>query len=324
MAKGKPLRRSKRARRRAEVWLTRLGLAIIPRLPRRVILGLSRVLGALAFRFSKRYRRSGLANLDLVFGDTKSREEKCRLLRASLQTMSLTMLDVLWFTRDSAARMERWFVAGRGLESDVNVRQARVGVTGHFGNWEMLGRFWAHRYESLMSVAMPLKNAAVDALMQRARGITGQVIVPREGALKKLVRHLREGGTVGLLLDQNTAPDDGGVFVDFFGVPATVSPVAGILASMTHAEIIFAYALPRPDGTYVGEMPHRISPEEIARMDRKTAAEVLTRRINPLYEEAILAHPQHWLWSYKRWRYIPEGAGAGHFPPYAYPVCRKK
>ena len=297
----------------------RLGLAAIPRLPRGAVLALARALGSAAYVFSARDRQLGLENLDLAFGNSKTPAEKRRILRESLQHFALTMLDLLWFMRDSAARMERWFVAAPSLETALARRVARVGVTGHFGNWELMGRYWALRTGAMMSVAMPLKNPAVDALLQQARQITGQQIVAREGALKKLVRFLRAGGTVGLLLDQNTAPEEGGVFADFFGKPVAVSPAAGLLAPMTGAETIFAYALPRADGTYLGEMPHWISAEEIAALDRKNAARELTQRITGYYEEAIRARPECWLWSYKRWRHIPAGMAAEGFPSYAKP-----
>ena len=310
---------AKRIRRALEAPLTRLGLAVIPRLPRRVVLALARALGWGAYVFSARDRRLGLANLDLAFGAEKTAAEKRRILRASFRNFALVMLDLLWFTRDSAARMERWFEAAPSMETAMANRVARVGVTGHFGNWELGGRYWALRGGSTMSVAMPLKNPAVDALLQRARQVTGQQVIAREGALKKLVKFLRAGGTVGLLLDQNTAPEEGGVFVQFFGKPVAVSPAAGILAPMTGAEILFAHVLPRPDGTYVGEAPHVISPAEIAALDRATAARELTRRITGFYEEAIRARPDCWLWSYKRWRHIPAGMPADGFPTYATP-----
>lgn len=306
-----------RMRQALEAPLTRLGLAVVPRLPRRAVLGLARLLGAGGYLFSARSRRLGLANLDLAFGETKTPAEKRRILRESLQNFSLTLLDLLWFSRNSAARLERWFEAAPALEATMANRAARVGVTGHFGNWELIGRNWALSPGGLTSVAMPLKNPVVDALLRQARQMTGQRIVGRDGALKKLIRCLREGGTVGLLLDQNTDPDEGGTFVEFFGLPVAVSPAAGILASMTGAEIIFAYALPRADGTYLGELPHVIPAAEIAAMDRATAAQELTRRITGFYEEAIRARPECWLWSYKRWRHVPTGMPQDGFPYYA-------
>lgn len=306
-----------RLRQALEAPAMRLGLAVVPRLPRRAALALARALGDGAYLFSARSRRLGLANLDLAFGDSKTPAEKRRILRASLRNFSLTMLDLLWFSRDSAARMERWFEAAPSMRESLAQPAARVGVTGHFGNWELTGRYWALRTGAMMSVAMPLKNPAVDVLLQRARQDNGQQVVAREGALRKLVKFLRAGGTVGLLLDQNTAPDEGGTFVEFFGKPVAVSPAAGLLAPMTGAEILFGYALPRPDGSYLGETPHAIPPAEIAALDRATAARELTQRITEFYEEAIRARPECWLWSYKRWRHVPPGMPKDGFPYYA-------
>ena len=306
-----------RLRQALEAPAMRLGLAVVPRLPRGAVRWLARRLGDAAYLVSARSRRLGLANLDLAFGAAKTPAEKRRILRESLRNFSLTMLDLLWFSRNSEARMARWFDVSPALRDTMARRVARVGVTGHFGNWELVGRYWALAAGSLTSVAMPLKNPAVGELLREARELTGQQIVAREGALKKLVRALRDGGTVGLLLDQNTDPEEGGTFADFFGKPVAVSPAAGILASMTGAEIIFAYALPRPDGTYRGELPHVIPAAEIAAMDRATAAQALTRRITGFYEEAIRAHPECWLWSYKRWRHVPPGLPKDGFPYYA-------
>ena len=306
-----------RLRQALEAPAMRLGLALVPRLPRGAVLALARGLGTAAYLFSARTRRLGLANLDLAFGAAKAPAEKRRILRESLRNFSLTMLDLLWFSRHSEARMARWLAVTSGMRDAMANRVARVGVTGHFGNWELIGRYWALAAGGLTSVAMPLKNPAVGELLRAARELTGQQIVEREGALKKLVRCLRAGGTVGLLLDQNTAPDEGGTFADFFGKPASVSPAAGSLASLTGAEIIFAYDLPQPDGTYLGEMPHRIPAAEIATLDRATAAQELTQRITGFYEEAIRAHPECWLWSYKRWRHVPPGTPKDGFPYYA-------
>ncbi len=306
-----------RLRQALEAPLMRLGLAVVPRLPRGAVRWLARRLGDAAYGFSAHSRRLGRANLDLAFGATKSTAEKNRILRESLRNFSLTMLDLLWFSRDSEARMARWLEIAPDMRAAMAHRGARVGVTGHFGNWELVGRYWALAAGGLTSVAMPLKNPAVDALLRRARELTGQQIVEREGALKKLVRCLRAGGTIGLLLDQNTDPDEGGTFADFFGKPVAVSPAAGSLASLTSADILFAYALPRPDGTYLGQAPHLIPAAEIAALDRATTAQELTRRITGFYEEAIRVHPECWLWSYKRWRHVPPGMSKDGFPYYA-------
>ena len=313
----------KKGRMALEAPFTRVALAVIPRLPRWAVLGLARAMGNAGYWFSAHNRRLGLANLDLAFGDSKTPKEKAWILRESLRNFALVMLDLLWFSRDPEARVERWYRSTPRLEEAMSRPVARVGVTGHFGNWELTGRYWAHRSGALMSVAMPLKNPAVDVLLHRAREKNGQQIIAREGALKKLIRFLRAGHTVGLLLDQNTAPDEGGVFADFFGKPVAVSPAAGLLASMTGAEIIFAFALPCPDGSYLGDLPYVIPATEIAALDRARAAREVTQKITSFYEDAIRRRPDCWLWSYKRWRHIPEGMSPDDFPYYADKPPRK-
>ena len=308
---------AKQIRKGLEAPLTKLGLAVIPRFPRCVVLALSRFLGNMAFLFSTRSRRLGLANLDLAFGETKTPTEKRLILRKSIQNFSLVMLDLAWFTRDSATRMEKWFKAAPSMQAIMDHHVSRVAVTGHFGNWELIGRYSAVKSLPLMSVALPLKNPEVEALLQRTRQTTGQRVIPREGAVRKLVRFLKEGGTVAVLLDQNTKLEEGGLFVEFFGKPVAVSAAAGILASMTSSEIAFGYALPHSDGTYLGEVPHVISHAEIAGMDRASMSLEVTRRLTRYYEEAIRARPECWLWSYKRWRHIPAGMSADGFPYYA-------
>ncbi|NCA82985.1 MAG: hypothetical protein EOM72_09615 [Opitutae bacterium] len=308
---------AKKFRQALEAPLARLGLAVVPRLPRRAVLGLARAMGSGSYWFSARTRRMGLANLDLAFGGAKTGAEKRRILRESLRNFALVVLDLFWFSRNSLARMDRWLAVSPDLRTALAKPGARVGVQGHFGNWELIGRYAATQAVSVMSVAMPLKNPAVDALLQAARQVTGQRIIERKGALRKLVRFLRAGGTVGLVLDQNTAPEEGGVFAEFFGLPVAVSPAAGLLASMTGAEIIFPYVLPCADGTYRGELPHVITAEDLASMDRDTLALEITRQITGYYEEAIRLHPECWLWSYKRWRHVPEGMSPGKFPFYA-------
>ena len=308
---------AKALRRVLEAPLTKLGLAVVPRFSRRGVLALSRFLGNAAYVFSTRSRRLGLANLDLAFGDSKTPAEKRTILRKSMQNFSLVVLDLAWFSRDTAARMETWFEAAPSMKDVMARSVSRVAVTGHFGNWELIGRYSAIKLVPLMSVALPLKNPDVEALLQRTRQTTGQRVIPREGALRKLIRFLKEGGTVAVLLDQNTRLEEGGLFVEFFGKPVAVSAAAGLLASMTRSEIAFAYALPRPDGSYLGEVPHVIPYAEISGMNRDSLSLEITRRLTRYYEEAIRARPECWLWSYKRWRHIPAGMPADGFPYYA-------
>lgn len=312
----------KRVRDALEAPLAKVALWAVPRLPRAAVLGLAKAAGTAAFWFSRRDRDVALANLDVAFGEKMGEREKRRVARASMENFALTALDLLWFghPRKGRERLEKWVDAGEKERTWMGDAGPWVAVTGHLGNWELTGRAWAAWGGGLASVSMPLKNARVEAMIRGERQNTGQVMVEREGALRKLVKRLREGGNIGLLLDQNTAPWEGGEYRDFFGLAASMSPVAGALCRLGRAGLVFGYALAGRGGRYRFVLAHRATAEELAAEgDAAGMPERVNARVLAWYEEAIREHPEAWLWSYKRWRYIPLGADPRPFPFYALP-----
>lgn len=304
----------KRQRGRLEVGLVRLAMALVNRLPRRVILGLARFLGAAGFVLARPLRRVGLANLELAYGDALTAREKRRLLKRSFQAFALVTLDVFWFSRRTEERIRRWVSFERPL-SEVLGRGANVCLTGHLGNWEILGLACAIEGYPLASVAMPLKNPEVDLLFNRLRQSTGQTIIPRAGAVRALLRLLREGRNAALLLDQNTRPEHGGLFVDFFGRPATVSGAAVFLAARAGCGIVSGFCLPDGRGGYRVRLPDGLGVPPPRPDDRQVLE--WTARIARLYEDEVRRRPECWLWTYKRWRMIRPGDEPGAYPYYA-------
>ncbi|MFH0878238.1 MAG: lysophospholipid acyltransferase family protein [Lentisphaerota bacterium] len=308
----------KSMRKRLEVAGARLGMVVLGALPRGAILLLARWAGGLTYSCSRSLRRLGMANLDLVFGDTKSASQKAAILKKSLQNFALTILDLVWFSRNAGARLEQ-YVSFEPEGANFFRKAAIICITGHLGNWEIMGRAVSHLGYPLWSVATPLKNPAVDGFLVKARESTGQTIVPRRGALKTLIRGLKDCQKVALLLDQNTAMEEGGRFVDFFGVPATVSPAGAALALQTQAEIMFGFCIPQPDGTYRTRFPARFEMVSVPHDSKEKAIEDLTRRITEVYEQEIRRTPECWLWTYKRWKYIRPGDTPDRYPFYARP-----
>ena len=297
----------------------RLAVALVPRLPRPVVLALARLAGAVAAACPGRHRALALENLAIAFPSSTPAERR-RIFRRSCRNFALVMLDLLWFLRRPAERIARHLRLDDTVEP-VRARVPLVGVTGHLGNWELVGRYWAAASPGgITSVAMPVKNPAVDALLTRLRQNTGQVVVPRQGALRALVHALRNGSTVGLLLDQNTAPSDGGVFVPFFGLPVPVSPAAGLLSRLSRRPVAVAFAFPLPSGDYLLTCPRLFAPEEIAALPKDDLPALFAARLTAVYEQTIRERPDAWLWSYKRWKFIPPGADPAPFPSYARPT----
>jgi KDO2-lipid IV(A) lauroyltransferase len=310
----------KRLRKALEVELIRLGLAVVPRLPRGWVVVMSRGLGRAGFLLARGSRRIGRANLDLALGDEVDSRGKRRILLESFQTFALVVLDILWFTRHPRERLRRYIRFDEATLARLE-QTPLICVTGHLGNWESLGQAVANAGFPLHSVAAPLSNPGVDRLFIPSRQLTGQVILSSEGALRPLLRVLKEGGRFAILLDQNTKPDEGGIFVPFFGVPAPMSAGAAMLALRIRCNLIFGFCIPQPDGTYRVDVPVWIPAGDLPPAGGE-AITTLTHRIAAELEQAVRTYPSQWLWMYKRWKYIPPGADAGAFPFYARPLDR--
>ena len=303
-------------RAKIELVLAKLGLFVVPVLPRRAVLVLARLLAAGAWCVARRERRIGLANLDLAFGDSKTAMEKQAILRESFRTFALMLLDIFWFSKKIHERVARWVEFDPSMEPLWHQR-ATVGITAHLGNWELLGQTVAMRGYPLASLAAPLANPAVDDLFRRVRGVSGQNVIPQQGAVRQLLRALRSGSKIAILLDQNTLPKEGGVFVPFFGLPVPVSAAGAMLGLKTGALFFFGFCLAQSDGRYRCLSTGSFTPPAA---DHPAAVEQLTLRIAAELEQVVRTYPGQWLWMYKRWKYIAPGVGRTRYPYYAKPL----
>ncbi|TAN38387.1 MAG: hypothetical protein EPN23_02295 [Verrucomicrobia bacterium] len=182
----------------------------------------------------------------------------------------------------------------------------------HYGSWELLAMYTAQRKYQLSIVAKKFKNTAVDELWNRLRQRYGITVVYAHNAARTCIRALRENKLVGFMLDQNR-PHDKGVFVQFFGRPASTSPGLAVLASQAQAPVIPVFIQRRADGGHhirilpVIEPPPDRTPETVLRY---------TQLYTSILEREIRAHPDQWIWIHRRWKAQPRPGD-----PLATPVC---
>jgi KDO2-lipid IV(A) lauroyltransferase len=316
----KSMRSSKQIRRAirqpVETFFFRLGTVCVPLLPRLAITAFASVAGTATFLFAKRERQTGLANLNTVFGDSKADAEKKMILKKSLGSFALTMADIFWFSKKTEKRVGKYqrFVPETGPYFE---HRAQVIITAHTGNWELIGLESGLRGLDVASVAAITKNAAVDQYLNALRQQTGQTIIPREGAMRTLVSRFRNNGKAAFVLDQNTPEKQGGIWVDFLGMPTPVSSAPAHLAYRTGTEIIFAFSQPAGGGKYEAHTGPVIHPPPYDRQqDQDAIVKALTQQIVDVISAQIRAHPEHWLWSYKHWRNVAPGDDPAKYPVY--------
>ena len=154
----------------------------------------------------------------------------------------------------------------------------------------------------MMSVAKNIGTRAMTALLARARRSAGQEIVPAAGAFRPLFAGIRAGKSLGLLVDQRVSPDDGGIWVRFFGSPVPVSAAPAFFASRTKTPIFVACSRPLADGRYRCELLDCITPEEAK--DIWSATQRVTRDL----ERIIRRHPSRWVMNYNLFGTLPTPA----------------
>ncbi|MGD9873529.1 MAG: lysophospholipid acyltransferase family protein [Kiritimatiellia bacterium] len=305
-----------KVRQSLELALTRLGVAVIPALPRRAVVHLAGFFGGLAWLFSRHLRRTGRANLDIAFGDSLAAVRKQQILRQSFSSFALVMLDMFWFSRDPENRIRKYVRFDESYEM-LKRKEPKICLTAHLGNWELLGKAASFYGAPMVSVAAPLANPALDSLFNSMRGNTGQTVVSKGGAIRKLMQTLRDGGNIAVLLDQNTKPARGGIFVDYFGLPVPVSSAAATLYLHTKARILFSCCLPEPGGYYRTLPILEITPPDTTGMEKDEAVLTITQAVAKATEQAVREYPGNWLWMYKRWKYHAPGADASRYPFYS-------
>jgi KDO2-lipid IV(A) lauroyltransferase len=261
-------------------------------------------MGDLTYLLLRGRRRIALANLAQAFpGMTEA--ERRSLCRRSCQHLGLVFVELCAIlSRPLDDFLSRITVEGREEHLDRAMRaHGRVlALTAHLGNWEVLSV--AHRITPypLAVVVRPLDAGWLNPLAERLRLRTGVELIDKRKALRPILAALARGSMVGILLDQNAARSEG-VFVPFFGRPASTSRSVALLALRTGAPVVPIFARRERDGRHrvIVRAPLDV-PEE---GDREAMVTALTGRCTEVIETAIREAPEQWLWVHNRWRTRP-------------------
>lgn len=189
-----------------------------------------------------------------------------------------------------------------GFEHYEEAKRRGKGVlfaTAHLGNWELSAFAHALLAEPMWVVVRPLDNPLIDRLVARRRALSGNRVFEKKDFARGILAALKRNEAVGILVDQNAAIADG-LFVEFFGVPACVSPSFAKLAAHTGAAVIPGFAVwDRAARRYVLKFYPILEMTGDAQED--------TRRVQGALERAIREYPDQWLWIHRRWKTRPPG-----------------
>lgn len=276
-----------------------LGLMVFATLPRRALLHLCDFVSAVFYRFDTKGRRYATANLDCIFGSRLTPRRRELILKRSYRSMVRSVGHAFWTCRRAVARVKAAGEMSDAGRAFLAANRPAVTVSGHIGCWEILSQLAFLEGHRMMSVAKNIGSSAMTRLLMRARRSIGQEIVPADGAFKLLMQGLKDGKSLGLLVDQKVSPKAGGVWIRFFGRPMPVSAAPAFFAAKAKTPIVVAWSRPLKDGRYRCEIVHTYSPQ--------AARDIwgLTQAIAHDLERIIRRHPSCWVLNYAYYKKKP-------------------
>ncbi len=277
---------------------------------------LAGLVAALWWRTGRQQRRTVLENLAIAFPQLPE-AERARLGRQSVRQALRSALDFAHLLHSPQAMLTTVTLDPVTTRMrDGGMDRPVMMVIPHLGSWELFGNALTLGGVRASAVAHELRNPYLEGLLRRARTAHGLQIIYSDGAARGIVRAVRQGHHIGLLMDQNTRLQEGGAYVEFFGLPVTVTRAPAVLARRLGMALHVGACVRQQGGFQIVTESLPQPPEAYA--DDLT----LLQAIMAANETLIRRFPEQYLWTYRRWRYIPPGVTAAQrqrYPFYARP-----
>jgi Kdo2-lipid IVA lauroyltransferase/acyltransferase len=275
-------------------------------LPWQASMAAGRFLGFLAFHLFGHLRHVGERNLSIAFPE-KSPAERRRILRGCFDSLGRLLGVFCHFPRcspDDLSKLIEYDAAGEArFMAAKNRGKGMLLITAHLGAWELLPFYYSAFGYPFSFIVRPIENPLIDKWVQRVRTRFGNQALDKRVAGLPCLRLLKNGGTLGILPDLNSLPQEG-IFVPFFGKPGCTTLAVAAFALPTDATIFSIFA---PWDPVRGKYFFIAGPDfELVRTgDRDRDLAINTARMASMFEEIIRTYPDQWLWIHDRWHARP-------------------
>jgi Kdo2-lipid IVA lauroyltransferase/acyltransferase len=272
---------------------------------------LARGLAWLLYHVDSRHRKVGLENLVHAFGDRFSEQDRDQIIRGVYVHFCTMLMEILHTPRKLHLTNWREWIVLEGLapimDQFLTGDRPLIILTGHYGNWELAGYVFGMFGFPTFAVARTLDNPYLDRYLRAFRERTGQLLIPKTGGYDQMVEVLKNNRALTFLADQDAGQR--GLYVDFFGRPASTHKAMALLAIEHRALVVVGVARRIGPGFF-----YEIRCEEVIDPASLTGTaddvRLLTQQFTSALERLIIQDPTQYLWLHRRWKHQPQARKA--------------
>jgi Kdo2-lipid IVA lauroyltransferase/acyltransferase len=291
---------------KAEYYAVRALLGAVGLFPLRASMKLGEFLGTTTVRLFPKLKKTARRNLEIALPETSEKERE-KIICGTFASLGRQLGFVSHFKRFTPEKV-RALVEVVGKEHFDRAHAGGRGIlffTGHFGSWEVFNLLPPAFDETMNILVRRIDNPLVENFVDGLRTRLGCVTLDKKQAARRMFRALENGELLGILADLNVQEREG-VFVDFFGLPASTTTSIAKLALSTNAAVLPAFAVwEEARRKYVVYLEPPVEYEKTEKADEDIRD--LTQKITCVVEKYVRAYPEQWLWVHKRWNTRPKG-----------------
>ena len=278
-------------------WLFKL---FVTKLPKPLLTFLINIFAAIGYLIDRKHNKIAKVNLDLAFEDRMREERKIEIIKQCYKNLLYLLKD---FIENQTISKEKLLqkVTFHNEHIYVEALKLKKGVifqTAHYGNWELMSLAVGAKFGPISIIGRELDSKVMNAILEKNRQRFNVTLLDKKGAMRCILKALKNGENVGLLVDQNTSEKEG-VLVPFFGKRVRHTPAAAQFAKITDCIIIPAFITTQDhehfDLTFYEPIPAPRDDNEQSLLENIQAQASITQRI-------IESKPDEWFWFHRRWK----------------------
>jgi len=285
-----------------EYFLVILIRAFISLLPLKQALAFGKGIGLFVFDILRIRRDVAIENIRRAFPD-KDEKEVEQIARQTFVNFGMSIIEFMRLPQMTREYFKKkvTFVNAELLAEAMARGKGAILLSGHFGNWELMGAAIRSLGYPTEAIAREQRNTLINKIINQHRQAVGIKTIQLGMALRGVLKSLRQNNFIGILADQDA--HDEGVFVDFLGRPSSTAPGPAIFALKTGAPIIFGTCVRMENGRHTVYLQN-IDHSDLDGLNSENI-HILTQRHASALEASIRKWPDHWFWMHKRWKTKP-------------------